>query len=60
VTDEHKEDDSIKGELREVIRDFGQVFERGTSTGSGLFFFNFGQWFCPIFWTNGLYDSKDT
>ena len=45
MTDEHKEDDSIKGELRDVIRDFGHVFERRTSTGSGLFFlfFNFGQ-----------------
>ena len=49
MTDEHKEDDSIKGEVREVIRDFGHVFERRTSTGSGLFFFNFGHWFCSIF-----------
>ena len=37
MTDEHKEDDSIKGELGEVIREFRHVFERRTSTGSGLF-----------------------
>ena len=43
MTDKHKEDDSIKGELRDVIRDFGHVFERRKSTGSDLFFFNFGQ-----------------
>ena len=41
MTDEHKEDDSIKGELGEVIREFRHVFERRTSTGSGLFFFKF-------------------
>ena len=38
MTDEHKEDDSIKGELGEVIRVFRHVFERRTLTGSGLFF----------------------
>ena len=47
MTDEHKEDDSIKGELGEVIRVFRHVFERRTLTGSGLFFLNFGQCFCP-------------
>ena len=35
------------------------VFERRTSTGSGLFFI-FGRRFCPNFWTNRLYNSKDT
>ena len=36
MTDEHKEDDSIKGELREVTREFRHVFDRRTSTGSGF------------------------
>ena len=57
VTDEHKEDDSIKGELGEVIRELGHASELLTKS---VFFFNFGQWFCPNFWTNSLYDSKDT
>ena len=36
MTDEHKEDDSIKGELREVTREFRHVFDRRTSAGSGF------------------------
>ena len=32
------------------------VFERRTSTGS-VFFFIFGQWFCPFFRTTCLYNS---
>ena len=34
------------------------VFEGRTSTGSGLFLI-FGRWFCPNFWTNRLFNSKD-
>ena len=35
------------------------VFEQRTSTGSGPFFI-FGRCFCPQFWTNRLYKSKNT
>ena len=33
------------------------VFERRTSTGSGLFSLFFGQWFCPSFRKTRLYNS---
>ena len=36
MTDEHKEDDSIRGELREVTREFRHVFDRRTSAESGF------------------------
>ena len=49
VSDGHKEDDSIKGELGEVIREFGHVFERRTSTRSGLFFSVLDNGFAQIF-----------
>ena len=35
------------------------VFQRCTSTGSGLFFFIFGRWFCPDFQSNRLCKSKE-
>ena len=35
------------------------VFQRCTSTGSGLFFFIFGRWFCPVFQSNRLCKSKE-
>ena len=49
MTDEHKEDDSIKGELREVTREFRHVFERRTSTGSGHFFSILDNGFAQLF-----------
>ena len=49
MTDEHKEDDSIKGKLREVIREFRHVFKRCTSTRSGLSFSIFDNDFAQIF-----------
>ena len=33
------------------------VFERRTSTGTGLFSLFFGQWFCPSFRKTRLYNS---
>ena len=36
------------------------VFERRMSIVSGLFFFHFWTVVFPNFWTNRLYNSKDT
>ena len=43
-----------------LVRLSKDVFERRTSTGSGLFFFNFGRCFSSDFWTSRLSNSKNT